>query len=89
VRCSSSLPALYLLGRQRMFTMDVTIDTVTTATIIGTITITVIIVIGFGLPMFPLVPATTATIETSPLFQIAHVLVRFNQNRQPHHKRES
>ena len=55
--------------------MGVTTDTAITATTIGITTTTIIIVIGLGLPLSTVAPATTATIETSPLFELAVVLV--------------
>jgi hypothetical protein len=51
--------------------MGVTTDTAITATTIGITTTTIIIVIGHGLPLSTVAPATTATIETSPLFEVA------------------
>jgi hypothetical protein len=56
--------------------MGVTTDTAITATTIGITTTTIIIVTGLGLPLSTVAPATTATIETSPLFEIAVMLVR-------------
>jgi len=58
--------------------MGVTTDTAITATTIGITTTTIIIVTGLGLPLSTVAPATTATIETSPLSEIALVLVRFD-----------
>ena len=58
--------------------MGVTTDTAITATTIGLTTTTIIIVTGLGLPLSTVAPATTATIETSPLFEIAVVFVRFD-----------
>jgi len=58
--------------------MGVTTDTAITATTIGITTTTIIIVTGHGLALSTVAPATTATIETSPLFEIALVLVRFD-----------
>ena len=58
--------------------MGVTTDTAITATTIGITTTTIIIVTGLGLPLSTVAPATTATIETSPLFEIALVHVRFD-----------
>jgi hypothetical protein len=58
--------------------MGVTTDTAITATTIGITTTTIIIVTGHGLPLSTVTPATTATIETSPLFEIALVLVRLD-----------
>ena len=58
--------------------MGVTTDTAITATTIGITTTTIIIVTGLGLPLSTVAPATTATIETSPLFELALVLVRLN-----------
>ena len=58
--------------------MGVTTDTAITANTIGITTTTIIIVTGLGLPLSTVAPATTATIETSPLFEIALVLVRLN-----------
>ena len=56
--------------------MGVTTDTAITATTIGITTTTIIIVTGLGLALSTVAPATTATIETSPLFKIAVALVR-------------
>jgi hypothetical protein len=58
--------------------MGVTTDTAITATTIGITTTTIIIVTGHGLPLSTVAPTTTATIETSPLFEIAVVLVRLD-----------
>ena len=58
--------------------MGVTTDTAITATTIGITTTTIIIVTGHGLALSTVAPATTATIETSPLFEIARVLVRLD-----------
>ena len=58
--------------------MGVTTDTAITATTIGITTTTIIIVTGLGLPLSTVAPATTATIETSPLSEIALVLVRLD-----------
>jgi hypothetical protein len=58
--------------------MGVTTDTAITATTIGITTTTIIIVTGLGLALSTVGPGTTATIETSPLFEIALVLVRFD-----------
>ena len=54
--------------------MGVTTDTAITATTIGITTTTIIIVTGLGLALSTVAPATTATIETSPPFEIALVL---------------
>jgi len=58
--------------------MGVTTDTAITATTIGITTTTIIIVTGLGLALSTVAPATTATIETSPLFKLALVLVCLN-----------
>jgi hypothetical protein len=58
--------------------MGVTTDTAITATTIGITTTTIIIVTGLGLALSTVAPGTTATIEISPLFEIAQVLVRFD-----------
>jgi hypothetical protein len=50
--------------------MGVTTDTAITATTIGITTTTIIIVTGLGLVLSTVTPATTATIETSPVFEI-------------------
>jgi hypothetical protein len=78
LRRSYLRPAFYLLGRQPITIMGVTTDTAITATTIGITTATIIIVTGPGLPLSTVAPATTATIETSPLFEISPVLVRFD-----------
>jgi len=78
VRRSYLLPAFYLLGRRPITIMGVTTDTAITATTIGITTTTIFIVTGLGLPLSTVAPATTATIETSPLFEIARLLVRLN-----------
>jgi hypothetical protein len=56
--------------------MGVTTDTAITATTIGITTTTIIIVTGIGFSLSTVAPATTATIETSPFFEIAPVLLR-------------
>ena len=58
--------------------MGVTTDTAITATTIGITTTTIIIVTGLGLPLSTVAAVTTATIETSPLFKVALVLVRLD-----------
>ena len=70
------LPAVYLLGHRPITIMGVTTDTAITATTIGITITTIIIVTGLGLPLSTVAPATTAAIETSPLFKIARLLVR-------------
>jgi hypothetical protein len=72
------LPAFYLLGRRPITIMGVTTDTAITATIIGITTTTIIIVTGIGFSLSTVAPATTATIETSPSFEIALVFVRLD-----------
>jgi hypothetical protein len=72
------LPAFYLLGRRPITIMGVTTDTAITATTIGITTTTIIIVTGIGFSLSTVAPGTTATIETSPLFEIALVLVRLD-----------
>jgi hypothetical protein len=72
------LPAFYLLGRRPITIMVVTTDTAITATSIGTTTTTIIIVTGLGLALSTVAPGTTATIETSLLFEIALVVVRLD-----------
>ena len=72
------LPAFYLLGRRPITIMGVTTDTAITATTIGITTTTIIIVTGIGFSLSTVAPATTATIETSPFFEIASVLVRLD-----------
>ncbi len=57
--------------------MGVTTDTAITGTTIGITTTTIIIVTVIGFSLSTVAPATTATIETSPLFEVALVLVRF------------
>ena len=58
--------------------MGVTTDTAITATTIGITTTTIIIVTGIGFSLSTVALATTATIETSPFFEIASVLVRLD-----------
>jgi hypothetical protein len=58
--------------------MGVTTDTAITATTIGITTTTIIIVTGLGLPLSTVAPATTATIESPPFFEIALVFVRLD-----------
>ena len=72
------LSAFYLLGRRPITIMGVTTDTAITATTIGITTTTIIIVTGIGFSLSTVAPATTATIETSPLFEIPIVLVRLD-----------
>ena len=66
------------LRRPLIITMGATTDTAITANTIGITTTTIIIVTALGLSVSPVVPGTTATTETSPLFEIALVLVRFH-----------
>jgi hypothetical protein len=60
--------------------MGATTDTAITATTIGITITTIIIVTGLGLPLSTVAPATTATIETSPLFEVTLVLVRLDHS---------
>ncbi len=50
--------------------MGVTTDTAITGTTIGITTTTIIIVTVIGFSLSTVAPATTATIETSPLFEV-------------------
>ena len=59
-------------------TVVVTTGTATTAIIIDITTTTIIIVTVIGFSLSTVAPATTATIETSPLFEVALVLVHFD-----------
>jgi hypothetical protein len=77
LRRSYLLPAFYLLGRRPITIMGVTTDTAITATTIDIITTTIIIVTELGLPLSTVAPATTATIETAQLFELACVLGAF------------
>ena len=72
------LPAFYLLRRRPITIMGATTDTAITAITIGIATTTIIIVTVLGSPLSTVAPATTATIEILPVFEIALVFVRLD-----------